>query len=322
MISIKKKITSTHIDNILHVDSLYSVFLFVLINGTLENTLFICSDAIPESFVRKVPNYVQIYGCNKEGVIYRFFSKLIYKCPKYWQVATELAPYRNCTLYGHDHIFFSGFFHNKKISLIEDGLSNYRLRDSMKHIVKNWLGIEAFGRASRVEKIYLTGRKRIPYYLSEKVIFIDLIRCGTFGKYLGDLFGVNLNIDLSCVYDILLTQPLSEDGILDENDKVNIYQKIVDDLLKECSKGGLIIKTHPREKTNYQSMFSSYKNVIVLSEPFPVEIIGLSVSLNKVVTIFSTGATTLKDMQPKVDVIFLGTKIHPKISQVFGDLEL
>ncbi|HHE9382181.1 TPA: glycosyltransferase family 52, partial [Haemophilus influenzae] len=77
----------------------------------------------------------------------------------------------------------------------------------------------------------------------------------------------------------------------------------------------LVIKTHPRETTNYRNYFP---NIEVFSENYPSEILDvLGIRFEKVVTIFSTAVY----VYPKEDIIFYGTKIHPKLLSRFGRIE-
>ncbi|MEG2256476.1 MAG: glycosyltransferase family 52, partial [Cetobacterium sp.] len=111
---------------------------------------------------------------------------------------------------------------------------------------------------------------------------------------------------------ILFTQPLSEDNIITEEEKIEIYLKII----KKYPKDRLIIKTHPREKTNYKNIFKEY---LVLDNPFPFEILNiLDVKFNKAITLFSTAALGLGK---EVEVDFYGTEVHIKILERFSSCD-
>ncbi|WP_218667906.1 glycosyltransferase family 52, partial [Rodentibacter caecimuris] len=76
----------------------------------------------------------------------------------------------------------------------------------------------------------------------------------------------------------------------------------------------LVVKTHPREKTNYQGYFP---DVEVFNENYPSEILDvLGVKFEKAVTLFSTAVY----VYPKENVDFYGTKIHPKLEKRFGEI--
>lgn len=84
---------------------------------------------------------------------------------------------------------------------------------------------------------------------------------------------------------VLVTQPLSEDGIMSESDKVELYSRI----LKDYDLNDVIIKPHPREKTNWRALFADAK-IPVPSRLVPAELFGAMTPIQKAVTFFSTAA--------------------------------
>ncbi|MBT2756710.1 hypothetical protein J7E71_12165 [Mesobacillus foraminis] len=66
---------------------------------------------------------------------------------------------------------------------------------------------------------------------------------------------------------IVLTQPLSEDGIITSEEKKELYKKVVSDYSKDNT---IILKRHPREKNKY-----GLNNVIEIDGVFPSEIFSL-----------------------------------------------
>ena len=82
---------------------------------------------------------------------------------------------------------------------------------------------------------------------------------------------------------VLITQPLSEDNMMAESDKVELYTRIVNNYGVE----NVVIKPHPREKTNWAQIFP---DMPIIPRQIPVELLTKLVSLNKVATFFSTAA--------------------------------
>lgn len=113
--------------------------------------------------------------------------------------------------------------------------------------------------------------------------------------------------------DILLfTQTLSEDGIISEDEKIEIYTKI----LEKYPKDKVVIKVHPREKTNYKKIFPEYR---VIVEKFPAEfILLLGIKLERVVTVYSSAVLIFKDMIP---IDFYGTEISENILKKVGSCD-
>lgn len=102
---------------------------------------------------------------------------------------------------------------------------------------------------------------------------------------IADIFGVSKS-DLNNLKNreiILITQPLSEDGIVCEEDKIRLYRNIAShyDLNK------LIIKPHPREITNWKTIFP---NVPIITSQVPAELLSDIVKIQKVATFFLTAA--------------------------------
>ena len=227
------------------------------------------------------------------------------------------------TVYGVDHTFIgSKLLRAKNFILIEDGLMNYQEKKQSKlkgYLKKILLKKPILGRAKNVKKIYLTGLAPIPKEIAHKVEIINLKELWD-KKTLEeqneilDIFSFDLNIKekIKGRDIILFTQPLSEDNVITEEEKLKIYSEII----KKYPKKRLVIKTHPREKTNYKDIFKEY---LILDNPFPFEILNLlDVKFNKAITLFSTAALGLGE---GVEVDFYGTEVHDKILERFGSCD-
>ncbi|WP_050183309.1 polysialyltransferase family glycosyltransferase [Domibacillus robiginosus] len=85
---------------------------------------------------------------------------------------------------------------------------------------------------------------------------------------------------------IILTQPLSEDGFENENNKIKYYQEIID----SYSGATIFLKPHPREKTIY-----NFKNVIILDKFFPSELLSFfSFEFDKAIGICTSAVYQVK----------------------------
>lgn len=86
---------------------------------------------------------------------------------------------------------------------------------------------------------------------------------------------------------ILVTQPLSEDGIISENEKIRLYKAI----LSQYNPSDLIIKPHPREYTKWEEIFPE---IPVIPKLVPAELVALNMpEIKKMITFFSTSACTV-----------------------------
>ncbi len=92
---------------------------------------------------------------------------------------------------------------------------------------------------------------------------------------------------------ILVTQPLSEDGIMKESEKQAFYR----DMMQSYPTDTIVIKPHPREKTKWNEVF---KGAPVISKQIPMELLSAMVPVEKLVTFYSTAGTNLVEPR-KVD---------------------
>lgn len=82
---------------------------------------------------------------------------------------------------------------------------------------------------------------------------------------------------------VLVTQPLSEDNMMSEQDKVELYTRIINKYGAE----NVVIKPHPREKTNWQELFC---DIPAIPRQIPMELLTQLVDVKRIATFFSTAA--------------------------------
>ena len=249
------------------------------------------------------------------------------------------------SLYLQDHLSYGQFFLNnfrKHMCLLEDGLMNYNIKiletEQQKKLpkikLKNFISkriiekrkkyYKIYGLSGKIDKIYLTGILPIPDLIKEKVEIINIEEKWNNlsfekRKEILDIFNIKLEKLEKLKEDqekvLLITQPLSEDGIMPENEKIEIYKT----LLKERNIKKIYIKPHPREKTDYEKEFKEF-NIVLLGKEFPIEIFMLlDMNFKKVITLFSTAALNFKH---KYQIEFIGTKNYPKLYEKFGNIEI
>lgn len=300
--------------NIACFGNIYSLLVYLLItNRTLrKETLFILEN------LRMILPYKAFTFKGKHSyflefflVVIIFFAKLIIK--------------NNILIYGQDHLLIGNkLLLFKNFYLIEDGSMSYSTilvdyfakRQGIKKIIDTiFQRKKMLGRDSAVKKIYLTGLAPIPEEIKNKVEIINLKelwdkKSDDEKEEILNIFGFDKNIINSIKNRkyILYTQPLSEDEILLESEKIELYFKI----LEKYDKNYVVLKKHPREKTDYKKIFP---DIEVMDQVFPAELLTLlDIHFEKVITIFSTAALT----DDKVQVDFYGTEIHPKLFKRFG----
>ena len=286
---------------------------------------------------------------NLNVIILNNFKKGNYLLKKYkkWEISNNLLKKLNEIeeIYLQDHITYSQFFLNnfiRKIYLLEEGILNYNdniLKNEFEkkiekvrifHNIKKSIiekikkDYKRFGLSEKIEKIYLTGLLPIPNLIKNKVEIININELWNNLSQKGkkeilDVF--NIEIEKIQIFDkddkknLLLTQPLSEDKIITEKEKIEIYREIIE----KQNVRKIYIKAHPREKTNYKEVFKNF-NIEVIENTFPIELfLLLNIKFDKVITLFSTGALNFKG---KAEVEFIGTEKYPKLYERFGKIEM
>lgn len=196
-------------------------------------------------------------------------------------------------------------------NLIEDGtdyfINNYNrthTKSRIKKILKKMLNYDEIGESKFVKSIEVNNAKGVVIQ-NKKIIEVPkqkLIENLSkeekqiiFNVFLKE-FKILKNGNLT----LIITQPLSEDKIVKfEKDKILLYRKII---IEYADNDNIIIKTHPRETTNYKAYFP---NAYIIDDPFPIEILEFKddIKFDKIITISSTSISLLNNSNEK---IFLG----------------
>ncbi len=300
------------------VDSVYSLLIYLLIieEKDYENTYFF--------FISPIPKEV----CSNFSHSYYFdWPKSIWMgnlLAFYYRITKHLKyPFlKNCEFYGLDNLqLTSALLGNKTMNVIEDGLLNYvtRKRRDNRRIKSLLLGPlrngDPYGYSDSVSKVFLTGLAPIPSTIYNKVTIIDLKRnwndkAISYKNTILGLFNLTSVVinDFKSVSSILFTQPLYEDGTLREEEKIEVYRNVIGHKI-------VAIKPHPKEKTDYQFYFPQAK---ILKSSVPMELLFLNgIQFSDVYTLFSTVVLTYKETSR---IHFLGTRVHPKIFERFGEI--
>lgn len=186
----------------------------------------------------------------------------------------------------NDNSYFGCLFNHLKITynLIEDGLNFFELDPFLTNVHSKLydffsLSWDCFGRSPYTKSIEVNDSDNICISypnivaINRKEMYkalsnddIDLI---------AQIFDYQaLNIPLKSDSSLLLTQPLSEDGIISHAKKIKLYKYLV----KKYAIGTLYIKVHPREKDDYSKIFP---NAIILgNKKTPFEVILLKEKLH------------------------------------------
>ena len=297
------------------------LFLYLLYrdDNVLEDTFFFI-DKIPDSIAENLPNKKELRL--KPSLINNLYLSILIR---FWRIF-QYPFIRKAYFYGQDNIPLSKVIYpHSNMTLIEDGLLSYFYVPQPKKI-QNFLIIrklfnvnirksELFGRSQQVKKILMTNLFPIPSDIQNKVELIDVGKLWnesseTKKQLILNIF--NFSYDdfrfLSGYKEILLTQPLSEDGAISESEKIEMYKKMI-------GSRKVVVKPHPRENTDYSKYIP---NSVILKKHVPIELYSvLGVEFETAYTIFSTAVY----MIPKIKtIVFVGTKNYPKLSSFYGDI--
>lgn len=307
------------------IDSMYVLLIYLLLKKNYKKTLFILGRGITLNsnlISSKKIQLIRGVSSNINNLFYYVYFALIFR------------KYKNrIEVYGQDHIIGSSFFiQNFRFFLIEDGLSFYS-----KYISELFFKYETEGIFSKLERkifklikhhglderiqgVYFSGIQDIPkVYPKEKILYFNMRELWR-KKSLDEqeeilrIFNCDakiLSYDLDDV-TLLLTQPLSEDNYISEEEKLKIYSEIMDKITTK----NILLKPHPREKTNY--MILEKENCYIMEKNFPIELLQLlEIKLEEVVTLFSTGIYSFNNIRKKI----YGTYKNEKLEKNFGIIE-
>jgi hypothetical protein len=314
-------------------NTLYSLFLYMIINKGAQDTFFVLSNTIDKNVIDKIEVHSQgvyIYKSKVRG-------SLAYKIYSLYKEQFKLRCFYNnffkgkkIIVFGNDDLSFSHVFIKHGFNIVEDGLGNYDIAQKKQYTIKKTIlnlatlqfkRYKPLGFDKKVKSIYLTGALDIPKDLAPKVklinpkkLWMNLTEIQR--NSVLDIFGIDSNFvkRLADRSIIIFTQCLSEDGFISEEVKVDIYKR----LLSNYKLDDVIIKTHPRERTNYRNLFPE---VEVMDTPFPAEILSLlGVNFKKVVTLFSAAAMGYQQSSVKIE--FYGTEFDARLKDKFGIIKL
>lgn len=223
----------------------------------------------------------------------------------------------------NDTEYFNMFLLNKykKFNLLEDGVWMHPpLKKDIKYFIKYYLlrQPKKFGHSSKIKNIIVQDIQRLPNELQNKGKIYSI---SNLQKRLEDLdieklksiflinFGVN-DILTSQEKMIVLTQPISEENYITEEEKIEVYKKIIDEYNKNNSYK-VFIKNHPRDLTDYTKYIKGI-SVIPAYIPFEIFLLDDNISFDIGITIWSSSIYNVDFIKEK---IFLGQDYIKDISK-------
>lgn len=309
--------------NVCLTTTVYSFFLYLLINGYNEDDIFIFTGWFPKEVSKNIkhiqmPKVAFRYGAKMYSTdsIKGLFQNIFGYCRYFYgyiklRILFFLKTYnKDISIYGHAQTPFSFmFYENENSYIIEDGLGNYSPDICETHkinpIIDKFLHLcgiyflnanEALGSHKNIKKVYLTKENNHPL-IKDKVEVIDMKKMwnelSSDKQYeILDIFNVNLdNINFDGKTALILTQPLYEDNLATLEDEFKIYEEF----FEEFKDYTIIIKPHPRDEKDYRKI---YPNVKVIDKYFPIELLSLiNVTPTVVCSAVSTALLNFEDSE-------------------------
>ncbi|PLR67926.1 polysialyltransferase family glycosyltransferase [Bacillus sp. UMB0893] len=254
-ISLINSINYHGLTKILMIESNFDLDKLITIKSNTEK-LF---ENVEIHIINDRESYKDLLKLKYDNII--FFHWTVYKNPEY-------SFFKLCT--------------NNQLVLIEDGVTHYGVyhKDikTKKILIKYLLNLILCGRKdlllnNKVKKGLVTLPDKYPEFLKSKLFELKLPSeiNGELGSKILDVFELNkkLIVDSNKKLAIIFTQPLSEDGYMLEDEKINKYENIINKTRNEGY--SIILKQHPREQTKYNFKDDIY----MIEKDFPGELLNL-----------------------------------------------
>ena len=302
--------------------SLYNLLLYLIETNIkdISETYFFFTCSMPNEVTRHFSN-----SYTEQGYKNKFLEIIYYSHIKYLKYI-KWPFLKKVDIYGADHIKLAfSIVGNKKMTVIEDGVMTYKntpiQRNGLFHRIAfgPLARTQYFGQHNQAKKIVLTGILPYNNQFHTPIQFININKLWESSSvekrnFIMNVYNITTNdiLALKGRTEIIFTQPLSEDNIISEAEKIALYQK----LLKNTNYNNIIFRPHPRETTNYSKYFP---NCYIYDKKIPFELLFLcGITFDKAYTIFSTIVYSL----PKhTKIIFGGTQMHPNLVKKFGIVE-
>ena len=303
---------------IAYLPTTYALLQYYLLEPyEVKETLFFINTTFPELISNRLSNVIPVryislyyhYLFLMKIHLYSFFNP---KTPVY--LGGNL-PFADLFMKSFETVFY-----------LEDGVGSYELvynRERQvvkrnKSMLSRWLHGDRYpwyGLANNVRIIYLTGILPIPEIIANKVELIDLQllwqqkNLSQKESILKVFLPEGIDKYMFVGYETLsLTQPFREDSGIHflESDKIDVYRK----LLSGYDESKVLIKVHPREKTDYSCYFPKAR---ILKTPCPMELLTLmGLPVKRAI---SVNSTAIFNLGSSVEKIISGYDITPALAE-------
>lgn len=312
-------------NNLLLTPSLYTLFLYTLIDETWSQSDYVLSTRIPcliHDNLRKIGANVYTVPQMPDNLI----LKLLRENTEYIRYLIKSRKKHYDKVYGNDEFHHSFKYREQGIELIEDGPFNSESKHFFQRRIWRqdvfllnfwfywlWRGYTPYGYDRKVKKIWHTPKINLNPGIASKGISLDIRdawekKSKTEKEQILLLFSLESSLveEINQYKNVLVTQILP----IPDNEKINIYKKMTTGI----DESTLFIKTHYAENTNYQKYFPKAK---IVNAPIPFQLFELlNYTPTQVYTISSSAI--LPFIKDNTQIMFLGTEIDDRIKNAYG----
>lgn len=312
-------------NNLLVTPSLYTLFLYTLIDNTWPQSDYVLSTRIPSIIhenLRKMGADVYSAPLPHGNKI----SNILCENANYIKYLISSKDKKYDKIYGNDEFHYSYKYREKGIELIEDGPFNsenksfFQQRKWKQDIyLLNfwgywfWRNYIPYGYDQKVKRIWHTKKIKLNQEIELKGILLDLKdawdkKDKSQKEKILSLFSMNATImeDINHYKNVLVTQILP----IPDHEKVEIYKKMISNINEEQ----VLIKTHYAENTDYKRFFPKAK---IINAPIPFQLFELlNYKPSHIFTISSSAIIPF--IKENTQVTFLGTEIDERIKNAYG----
>lgn len=311
--------------------------LLLIPEEDIKRVLFFTCDSIPKAVRQNLKKQIFIPDMHHIGR-FRQFGYII----KYRLLSFLFCPGLNSySIFAQDHLpYMPIIVGRRKYNLVEDGPGQFKINEGLRYVNAAWLSREKllknatwfyrllnpllcgiFGRNEYCEEICISKEtaKYIPNYLKGKKKSVldmhDAWKKSSEEKknYILHIFNIYDEdiLMLKSRHVIVFTQPFYDDGDLSTlEEHIEVYRKVMADY----DLNNVVIKTHPRERTDYQKYFPEAR---VFNKPVPFQLLDLlGLKFTEAATVCSSAALSIPY---PIKVKWVGAKVHPNLLKEYGD---
>ncbi len=295
---------------IIVINTTYSLLQYIAFDKEWRTRDYLLlSSRIPKKVLDTfIPLTHKTYIYETTGISFRMGLKSIYTAvSRHKEILKIIKPYKE--VYGNLELLFDNLQQSTQVH-IDDGLLTYEMlrcgndfrfsstQGKIIRLLHSCFGLRRKFQVTNPQYQFLLPDHNSYRAFKERynILFYNLPtlwseKSSAEKQQIYDIFNTN-ELDFDNIKErkiILFTQPLSEDGLCDEQEKINHY---LDLIKKEVTcVNDLVIKPHPSDKTDYKKLFPAAH---VMDSIFPSELLTLAgVTFHKSITLFSTSAKTV-----------------------------